>query len=142
MSRTSDAQTNGRTDHPAGRDSGVLRILSGLALVLGAWLVVSPFVLESTGTAMWNNVIVGLAVIVLAGFNYYRFMDEGRANVGVSALVALLGLWALIAPFVIDMGSNELLWGTAIGGLLIAVLSGYNAYANRQAPARTTRAEA
>lgn len=114
-------------------DSGTMRIVSGLAAIIGAMILVSPFVLDSTDMAMWNNLIVGGAILVLAGFNFYRLTTDRLANVGVASLVALLGLWAVVAPFVLDMGSDELLWGTAIAGLLVAALSGYSAYANRRA---------
>lgn len=44
------------------------RTLDWITAVLGLWLVVSPFVLTfSTETsAMWNNIITGVVVIVLA----------------------------------------------------------------------------
>ena len=37
-------------------------------VLVGVWLVISPFVLRLVGSlaAMWNNIIVGLAVAVLA----------------------------------------------------------------------------
>ncbi len=110
-----------------------MKMLSGLAVLLGAWLVVSPFAFDARDMAMWNNLIVGLAIIVLAGFNFYRLNESRLANTGVASLVALLGLWALVIPFVVDMGAAELLWGTAIAGLIVAIVAGYNAYANRQA---------
>lgn len=123
-------------------DTRIMRIMSGIAVIVGAWLVASPFVLEATETAMWNNVIVGLAIIILAGFNYYRMMSDRLGNVGVSSLVALLGLWALLVPFLLEMGSDELLWGTAIAGIIVAIISGYNAYNNRRAATTGTRARA
>lgn len=44
------------------------RTLDWITAVVGLWLVVSPFVLAfSTETAaMWNNIIAGVVVIVLA----------------------------------------------------------------------------
>jgi hypothetical protein len=55
-------------------------------------------------------------------------------------LAALLGLWALVSPAIIEMGSDELAMTTAAGGLITAVLSGSNAYANNEAdtPERST----
>lgn len=125
-------------DNEMGTSPRYRRIVSGLAVLVGVWLVASPFILEATDTALWNNLIVGLAVVLLAGFNYYRMTTERIGNVGVSSLVALLGVWILLVPFIIEMGSEELLWGTAVAGLLIALLSGYNAYSTRRASRATT----
>lgn len=63
------------------------------------------------------------------------------ASVGAAALATLLGLWALVSPYVMEMGSTELAAVTAGLGLLVAVLSAYNAYANSKAdaPERTPR---
>ena len=119
----------------------MLKWVSGLAILLGLWIVLIPFAMTSTETAIWNNVIVGAAIIILAGANFYRMTDGHLGNIGVSSLIALLGLWMLVVPFVFEMGSTDLLWSTAIAGLIIAALGGYNAYATRKAtPATPTRA--
>lgn len=133
MSQAAEAPSSGTAEETRG--TGTMKWVSGLAVLLGLWLVIAPFAMESTETAVWNNVIVGAAIIILAGFNFYRMSNERLGNLGVSALVALLGLWALVVPFVLEMGSNDLLWSTAIAGLIIALLGGYNAYATRKATA-------
>ena len=38
-----------------------------VALVLGLWLILSPYALNITGTGRWNNVIVGVLVFA-AGY--------------------------------------------------------------------------
>jgi SPW repeat len=45
--------------------------LSWLNLLLGIWLVISPFVLFLSGAAMWNNVILGIIICALALTNTY-----------------------------------------------------------------------
>ncbi|MDQ7841189.1 MAG: SPW repeat protein [bacterium] len=35
-------------------------------IVLGLWLVVSPFLLNITGAGRWSNIIVGIIIAVLA----------------------------------------------------------------------------
>lgn len=37
----------------------------GVLVVLGIWLIVSPFVLNIAGSGRWSNIIVGLIVAVL-----------------------------------------------------------------------------
>jgi len=44
---------------------------SWLNLILGIWLVISPFVLFLSGAAMWNNAILGIIVAALALTNTY-----------------------------------------------------------------------
>lgn len=123
-------------------DTSSLKWISGIISLIGLWVFVSPFIFESTPITWWNNVVVGLAIFLLAGYNYYRMSKTLLASVGVSALVALLGLWIIIAPFVIDVASGAMAWSTLISGLLVAVLSGYNAYANRRADTAATGTQA
>ena len=44
---------------------------SWLNLILGIWLVISPFVFFLSGAAMWNNVILGIIVAAFALTNTY-----------------------------------------------------------------------
>ena len=44
---------------------------SWLNLILGIWLVISPFVLFASGAAMWNNVILGIIIAAFALTNTY-----------------------------------------------------------------------
>ena len=44
---------------------------SWLNLILGMWLVISPFVLFLGGPAMWNNVILGIIIAAFALTNTY-----------------------------------------------------------------------
>jgi hypothetical protein len=39
---------------------------SWLNLILGIWLVISPFVLLAGGVAMWNNVVLGIIIAASA----------------------------------------------------------------------------
>lgn len=36
-----------------------------ILVILGLWLVLSPFVLNIAGTGRWSNIIVGIVVAVL-----------------------------------------------------------------------------
>jgi hypothetical protein len=44
---------------------------SWLNLILGIWLVISPFVFFLSAAAMWNNVILGIMIAALALTNTY-----------------------------------------------------------------------
>ncbi len=112
--------------------SNTLKWLSGVVALIGAWIAASPFLYETTGMALWNNVAVGVAILLLAGFNFYRMHEGHRPNVSAASLVALLGLWAIIAPFLLEYPTNALIWSTTASGIAAAVLSGYNAYEGRR----------
>ena len=144
-SNTTDTRSDTRdtrSDTPPNRDRTgtrdtlnprVMQWVSGLAALVGLWLVASPFLFESTDTAVWNNTLVGTAIFALAGYNFVRMSRDRLAAVGVAALVILLGLWAAVSPYVIDMGSDTLLLSTVASGLIIAALSTFNAYLNNKA---------
>ncbi|WP_226005341.1 SPW repeat domain-containing protein [Natrinema salinisoli] len=138
----SDTATNPERDTRADYNSlntDAMQWVSALAALIGLYLVASPFLFESTDAATWNDTLVGTAIFLTAGYNFYRLSKDRLASVGVASLTVLLGLWALVSPSIIEMGSNELATGTAISGLLVAVLAAYNAYANSKAdtPERT-----
>lgn len=111
--------------------------LSGINSVLGAWLVVSPFVLTTTAGGLtasnWNNIIIGIAIFLIAGYNYYRQSQMLEASTGSSSLVALLGLWMIIAPFVVFATVGSMFWSNVITGALVTIISVYVAYEAREA---------
>src|SRR6056297_3254165 len=107
-------------------NTDMMQWVSGLAAIVGLWIVASPFVYEATNAAYWNNTLVGTGIFVLAGYNFYRMSRDHLGSVGVAALAALLGLWILVSPFVIDMGSGALSTSTTVSGIVVAILSGYN----------------
>ncbi|ELY99089.1 hypothetical protein C482_11056 [Natrialba chahannaoensis JCM 10990] len=144
----SDTDTGGtdRSTSQTDRDvinTDVMQWVSALAALVGLWLVASPFLIESTEAAIWNNTLVGTAIFLLAGYNFYRLTRNRLANVSVASLTVLLGLWALVSPFAIEMGSTDLATSTMLSGLVVAILSAYSAYENNrtEAPERArTRA--
>ncbi|WP_207590506.1 SPW repeat domain-containing protein [Halomontanus rarus] len=136
MSNTPNADANRETrstrDH---LNTDMMQWVSALVALIGLYVVASPFIFEATDTATWNDTLVGTGIFVLAGYNFVRLSRDRLASVGIASLTVLLGLWLVVAPAVIEMGSNELATGTAVSGLAVAVLSAYNAYANSRADA-------
>ncbi len=116
-------------------------IVSGIVSVIGAWIALSVLVYPVPQAALWNNVVVGAAVFLAAGYNYYRLSNDVPLSVGVASLVTLLGIWLIVAAAILAMAGG-LFWSTAVSGLLIAVLAGYNAYEAREARAVATEREA
>lgn len=139
MSNTkNESETDRHQQENRSRDTlntDAMKWLSALVALIGLFLVASPFIFEATETAVWNNSLVGTAIFALAGYNFIRLSKDRLASVGVASLITLLGLWALASPYFIEMGSDELANATMISGLLVALFSAYNAYANNKADA-------
>ena len=142
MSDPQPDTTDTRSDPTSNRDRTgtrdtlnprVMQWVSGLAALVGLWLVASPFLFEATDTAVWNDTLVGTAIFALAGYNFVRMSRDRLAAVGVAALVVLLGLWAAASPYIIDMGSDTLRNSTMISGVVVAALAAFNAYRNSDA---------
>lgn len=102
--------------------------LSWTNFVLGLWLVLAPFALFYSGTsaAVWEDIIVGLLIAVFAFWRAYGPETEGMK--GVSWVVAVLGVWSIIAPFAFGYsGETVAVWNDVVVGLVVAALATYRA---------------
>ncbi|OGY21835.1 MAG: hypothetical protein A2126_00375 [Candidatus Woykebacteria bacterium GWB1_45_5] len=98
--------------------------LSWLAFLAGLWLIVSPFILgySTTTTAMNNDVIVGAAVVTLS---LITIVWKRLTASWLSWLIALVGIWEIAAPFLLDYTSTTVAaWNGAILGVIILILAG------------------
>jgi hypothetical protein len=101
---------------------------SGLDVLAGIWLLISPFVLafQHINAAATNNVIFGIVIGLLA---LYRFMNPAT-NAGVSWLNVILGIWVLISPFVIGFSTYHVpTTNNVIMGIVVIILAGWSALA-------------
>ncbi|MFQ5846915.1 MAG: SPW repeat protein [Candidatus Methylomirabilales bacterium] len=103
-----------------------MKWISWTNCVLGLWLAVAPFTLDYAGnrTALWEDVIVGL---LIAAFAFWRAVGPETAGMaGVSWTVAILGLWALFAPFLLAYsGIAAATLNDVIVGVVVAALAAY-----------------
>jgi hypothetical protein len=90
---------------------------------LGMWMAISPAVLgfSRDGAAMWNNVAVGVAIVLL------NLALLGRwGNGAIPGLIVLLGIWLFMSPFVLGFLRAAFLWNNltmtfvVIGGAAIS----------------------
>lgn len=106
-----------------------VKTASGLNLVAGLWLIVSPFVLGYTDLqqAMWNSLIVGVLVAIMAAARvampgHYPWMSW--ANV-------VLGIWLIASPFIYSYpqgGEGETaMWNEIVMGIIVAGLGLWSA---------------
>ncbi len=100
----------------------VNKVLNGIILAIGIWLVISPFVFSYTTYGLWNSVICGGLAIVFAGV---REWTADNKNNWANWTNMLLGVWLIAAPFMfVDV--DAALWSSLISGAVIAALAGWS----------------
>lgn len=130
MSHTTEPETSGEAV------AEPIKWVCGLAALLGAWIAVAPFVLGGSAAITWNNVIVGVAILVIAGSNAYRLHVGRRMVVGAMAFVAVLFVWTAVAPVAIETGAELLLWNNVVGGIIGLAVAAIVANVGRGVDAR------
>jgi hypothetical protein len=91
-------------------------------LLLGAWLVISPWVMTypaDNPAAIWNACLVGLGILVFSIYAVYlpKIWEEG--------INIVLGLWMVISPWVLayamflDLRANAVLVGIVVAALAL-----------------------
>ena len=108
-----------------------------LNVVLGLWIVASPWVLQhamaaagtmageaplgqATQTVMWNMYIVGILVAITAGAALIAFQTwEEWTNI-------VLGAWLLFSPWILGFSSAAaLMWNAVIAGAVVVMLASW-----------------
>ncbi|MFC0865538.1 MULTISPECIES: SPW repeat protein [Sphaerimonospora] len=92
-----------RARYEAAGANPAAQLTDGLTLLSGLYLALSPWVVgfQNRPIAV-NNLVTGLAIAVLALCYSSAF---GRTH-GISWIAPVLGLWTIIAPWVIRGGTN------------------------------------
>ncbi|RME43876.1 MAG: hypothetical protein D6791_14485 [Chloroflexi bacterium] len=104
-------------------------------LVLGLWLLVSPWVLgfANMTTPLWSHIIVGAIIALLALWRALEPADEGRA--WASWVMAILGLWSVVSPWVFGYNTTvNWMLSDIIAGIIVAALAIWTAMGRRLAP--------
>lgn len=92
---------------------------SGLNILAGAWLILTPFVLGFDYSAQfWNTLIVGAATIVFAAVRLVR-----PQSIWPSWVNAALGVWLAVLPWVYTFDYGPVLIHNVVLGIIIAALS-------------------
>ncbi|GGM95528.1 hypothetical protein GCM10007092_06270 [Thermus composti] len=89
-------------------------------LVLGVWLILSPWLLGYSGTpaALWNAVLIGIVV----GFMALLHLRGGP--MWEEWLNVLLGVWLILSPWILGFsGMANATWNAVIVGLLVGALA-------------------
>lgn len=107
---------------------GTQKTLSWLVAIAGVWGVIAPFILGFTDskTILWNSIITGAALIILGV--WAAISDQETTVKTLDWIKAILGVWLIIAPFVLNFSTvTAALWNDIILGIVVAVLSGWAA---------------
>lgn len=130
MAHATESDTSGEASAEA------MKWVSGLTALVGALIAVAPFVLGGSAAITWNNVIVGAAIVLIAGYNAYRLHEGRRMVVGAMAFVGVLYVWTVVAPFTIETGAELLLWTNVVAGIVGLAVAAIVASAGRGVDAR------
>lgn len=105
------------------------RVSSSLVnVLLGLWIIISPFVLGlHAPKALWNNVVTGVLVGVLAITRW------AMGQPGWSWINLFLGIWLVISPFALVLGSLAM-WHNVILGIIVAAFALTNTYSKVNTP--------
>jgi SPW repeat-containing protein len=95
---------------------------SWVNILLGIWVIISPFVLGiHSPRGMWSNIVTGVLVVILAVIRWAMHQP------GWSWLNLILAIWLVISPFVLFL-SGAAMWNNVIMGILICALALTNTY--------------
>jgi len=95
------------------------------SLLLGVWLVVSPFVLGFAGAATWITIVLGLFVILFAveGFVIPSYLEEWGE--------LLFGLALLVAPWTVGYESVSATVSSVASGILVILFAAWELMTDR-----------
>jgi sulfite exporter TauE/SafE len=108
------------------------RYSSGLNVLLGIWIIASPFILTFTdnSSALWNDIIVGAVVLILGLVR----LSSTRMTSWASWVNLILGLWMVVAPYVLTYSDiTNALWNNIVLGIAVAILAAWSIFFTHQA---------
>lgn len=100
---------------------------SGINLVLGAWLVASPWIFgyQMVSGATWDSVVIGALIFIIGVTRVVSLVAPTLARVNV-----VLGLWTIASPWIFGYATGEPgMWNSIAVGIVVAVLALWSANA-------------
>ena len=96
------------------------------SLLLGVWLVLSPFALGFAEAAAWVTVVLGLFVVLLAveGFVIPSYLEEWGE--------ILLGLALLVAPWTFGYEAVSATVSSVLSGILVILFAVWELVTDRE----------
>lgn len=96
-------------------DERQIKIASGLNLLVGIWLIVSPFLLGFRGRLGTNDVMFGIIIGIVA---LIRWAIPEESTGWASWINSIAGLWVFLAPFFLGFVSMAGVWNNLIVGII------------------------
>ena len=96
-----------------------------VSLLVGVWLVLSPFALGFAGAATWITIVLGLFVILFAveGLVIPDYMEEWGE--------VLLGLALLVVPWTVGYESVSATVNSMVSGILVILFAAWELMTDR-----------
>jgi hypothetical protein len=97
--------------------------------LIGIWFIIAPWVLRLTynPSEMWTSIAGGAILVVLAGSA--AAMPRARRQLAIQYITGLVGIWFIIAPWILSLtGRPDLTWTSIVGGLIVLILSSWLAF--------------
>ncbi len=93
--------------------------LGGLSAIVGAWLVIAPFVLGMTSTsAFWNEITVGIVALIL-GLSQLA----NPANAWPSWVNLIAAIWLIASPYMFNPTESVAYTNAVVSGLILGALA-------------------
>lgn len=103
-----------------------VKTASGINVLAGIWLVISPFLLGFSGTAASTNAIITGIIIGLIALVRSSSPDSA---VWLDYVNVILGVWLVISSFVLGSMVMAAVWNSIILGVVVVVLAGWDSSA-------------
>jgi flagellar biosynthesis protein FliR len=115
-----------------GNDSVQARTARGINILLGLWLIASPWVFDYSGrSAVLNNVFVGALIATLAALRLACL----QGSAAVTGTSVTLGFWTIVSPWTIGYVANKpSLANNIMVGVFVMALAIWNARATEAKP--------
>jgi peptidoglycan/LPS O-acetylase OafA/YrhL len=112
-----------RTPSDRHRHDSAAQATSGVKAYLGLWLLIAPWVLDYQDRQDFavSHVVAGLLLLALGAYR----LGKPRSAHWLSWLNAVVGLWLVLAPFVLLPSSSSTgpaYWNSVIIGIVVAAL--------------------
>jgi hypothetical protein len=103
-------------------ERGTIESIGVVNLILGAWLIISPWILGyTTSAAKWNQTILGIVGLVRAGLRALAPRQQW-----LSFLNGLAAIWLIISPWILNYQQSAAYWNQVIVAIVVGVLAFWN----------------
>lgn len=103
------------------RPNSQVQTATGLNILAGIWLLISPFIVSGFGsTSTANNVVCGIVIGLIATTRWVAMPDTPVP----SWMNAILGLWVLVSPWLLGFSTRMgPTWNNVILGIIVVCLA-------------------